>query len=110
MERDIFLAIDVGTGSVRVALIGRDGKLHAVIQKEHDQVTPHHGWSEQSATQWWKGARDGITHLLKYHPDYRDRLLCICTCGQMHGTVLVDADNKPTLDLVPLWNDKRNEA
>ena len=110
MERDIFLAIDVGTGSVRVALIGRDGKLHAVIQKEHNQITPHHGWSEQSATQWWKGTRDGITHLLKDHPEYRDRLLCICTCGQMHGTVLVDADNKPTLDLVPLWNDKRNEA
>ena len=31
----------------------------------------------------------------------------ICVCGQMHGTVMLDADGQLTRDTAPLWNDKR---
>jgi xylulokinase len=36
-----------------------------------------------------------------------DRIAAIAACGQMHGTVLIDAAGEPVLDAVPLWNDKR---
>ncbi|MDR3497165.1 MAG: FGGY family carbohydrate kinase [Ancalomicrobiaceae bacterium] len=104
------MAIDVGTGSVRVALVGLDGTIRAIIQREHEQVTPRPGWSEQSASQWWANAEAGIRQIVAEHPDARSRLLAISTCGQMHGTVLVDDDCRPVLDAVPLWNDKRCEA
>ena len=35
------------------------------------------------------------------------RVAALCACGQMHGTVLVDDDGRPTREAVPLWNDKR---
>jgi len=110
MVRDRILAIDIGTGSVRVALVSLDGRITAMVQHEHDQLTPRHGWSEQRASQWWANAESGIRQILADHPDAADRLLCIATCGQMHGTVLVDDDLRPVLDEVPLWNDKRCEA
>ena len=40
-------------------------------------------------------------------PGAAGRVEAVCACGQMHGTVLVDADGRPTRDAVPLWNDKR---
>lgn len=110
MARDRILAIDIGTGSVRVALVGLDGHIEAMVQREHDQFTPRHGWSEQRASQWWTNAEDGIRRILAAHPDAASRLLSVATCGQMHGTVLVDDDLRPVLDEVPLWNDKRCEA
>lgn len=110
MTRDTVLAIDVGTGSVRVALVGLDGTIFAMVQREHDQITPQHGWSAQRASQWWANAHDGIREILSDHPEMARRLLCVSTCGQMHGTVLVDEAGEPAYDEVPLWNDKRCEA
>ena len=37
-SRDLFLAIDVGTGSVRSALVDINGNLVAFQAKEHDQL------------------------------------------------------------------------
>jgi xylulokinase len=39
-----------------------------------------------------------------------DRIAAVAVCGQMHGTVLIDAGGEPVLDAVPLWNDKRTRA
>lgn len=109
MMRDTVLAIDVGTGSVRVALVGLDGTILAMVQREHDQITPQRGWSAQRASQWWTNAHDGIRQILSENQGIARRLLCVSTCGQMHGTVLVDDDGRTVLDEVPLWNDKRCE-
>lgn len=110
MKRDTILAIDVGTGSVRVALVDLDGTILAMVQREHDQITPQRGWSAQRASQWWANAHDGIRQILSENQGVARKLLCVSTCGQMHGTVLVDEDGQTVLDEVPLWNDKRCEA
>ena len=39
-SRDLFLAIDVGTGSVRSALVDAHGKILAFEAKEHAQIVP----------------------------------------------------------------------
>jgi sugar (pentulose or hexulose) kinase len=55
-SRDLFLAIDVGTGSVRAALVDTNGNLVAFQAKEHDQIVLRPGWAEQRPRQWWEGA------------------------------------------------------
>jgi xylulokinase len=37
---DLFLTIDVGTGSVRAALVDRRGKVVAIAAREHEQIVP----------------------------------------------------------------------
>ena len=108
MARDLLLAIDVGTGSVRAALLTPAGETLAFAAQEHEQIVPRFGWSEQRPADWWSGAVAVIRRVLDALPDAAARIAAIGACGQMHATVLVDSNGRPALEAVPLWNDKRN--
>ena len=105
--RDLYLAIDVGTGGLRSALVDPDGHILAFSHKEHEQIVPRYGWSEQRPEDWWQGTLATIVDVLGKVEDAAGRVAAICACGQMHGSVLIDDDGNPTLEAVPLWNDKR---
>ena len=107
--RDLFLAIDVGTGSVRAGLVDGAGRVLAIRAREHEQIVPRHGWSEQRPAEWWEGAVASVREALAAVEDAPARVAALCVCGQMHGTVLVDAEGRLTRETVPLWNDKRAE-
>lgn len=106
-RKDLFLAIDVGTGSVRAALFTHAGGMLALAAREHDQIVPAFGWAEQRPADWWDGAVDSIRRVLEAVDGAAHRIDAIAACGQMHGAVLVDAAGELTLDAVQLWNDKR---
>ncbi len=106
--RDLYLAIDVGTGGLRAALVGRDGRTCAFSHREHEQIVPHFGWSEQRPADWWAGTRAAIREVLANVEDAPARVAAICTCGQMHGSVLIDDDGELTREAALLWNDKRS--
>ena len=105
-----FLAIDVGTGSVRAALVDSRGAIRGIAAREHEQIVPRYGWSEQRPVDWWDGAVAAIREVLDKTPGAAANIAAICACGQMHGTVLIDADGRLTRDTAPLWNDKRTFA
>jgi xylulokinase len=107
MKKDLLLAIDIGTGSVRAALVTETGKFLAFAAKEHEQVVLHYGWSQQSPRTWWEGATFTIRRVVGQVPHGADRVAAIAACGQMHGTVLIDGAGELVLEEVPLWNDKR---
>ncbi|MBV9488565.1 MAG: pentose kinase [Verrucomicrobia bacterium] len=106
-SRDLFFAIDVGTGSVRSALVDVNGNVVAFQAKEHGQIVPRPGWAEQRPREWWEGVVETTRAVLQSVPGAADRIAATAACGQMHGTVLIDAAGDPVLDAVPLWNDKR---
>lgn len=109
-RKDLVLAIDVGTGSVRAALVDLHGKILAFRAREHSQIVPAFGWAEQRPDDWWEGTAGSIRAVLDAVEDAPHRVLAVAACGQMHGTVLIDADGQLTLDAVQLWNDKRPSA
>lgn len=106
--RDLYLAIDVGTGGLRSALLDKNGKILGYSHKEHEQIVPQFGWSEQRPDDWWQGTLQTIHDVLKTVENAAARVGAICSCGQMHGTVLIDDDGNLTRSTVPLWNDKRS--
>ena len=107
MMRDLTLAIDVGTGSIRAALVDATGTIRHVAVREHDQIVPQFGWAEQRAEDWWTGVVATVRDVLAAVDGARDSIAAVAACGQMHGTVLVDGAGRPTRTTVPLWNDKR---
>mgnify|MGYP003848093583 FL=1 len=109
MERDLFLAIDVGTGGIRSALVTGDGEILKICHKEHEQIVPRYGWSEQRPADWWAGTVETVNQVLSLVDGAADRVAAICACGQMHGAVLVDDDGLLTRETAPLWNDKRTQ-
>ncbi len=110
MTRDLTLSIDIGTGSVRAALIDGNGAILHISSCEHDQIVPQFGWSEQRPLDWWAGVVASIRATLAAVEGARNRIAAVCACGQMHGTVLVDGAGRPTREAAPLWNDKRTAA
>jgi xylulokinase len=106
-DKDLTLSIDVGTGSVRAALVDGRGAIVAIEAVEQRQIVPAFGWAEQSVEGWWSGVAQAIRAALAKTPDAAHRISAICACGQMHGAVLVDDSGRPTRANAPLWNDKR---
>jgi xylulokinase len=107
MARDLVLAIDIGTGSVRAAAVDAAGRILHIARSEQEQVVPAFGWSEQRAEDWWDGAVASVRATLAALGADAARIGSVVACGQMHGTVLIDAAGRPTRPAVPLWNDKR---
>ena len=87
---DLTLSIDVGTGSVRAALVDPSGTILAIAAVEQHQIVPAFGWAEQSVEGWWSGVVQAIRTVLDQVPGSAGRIAAVCACGQMHGTVLVD--------------------
>lgn len=108
MSQDLFLAIDVGTGSVRAALVDTKGRILAVCSREHEQIVPQFGWSEQRPEDWWSGVVAAIRQVLAEGPAAQSRVAAVAACGQMHGTVLVGSGGELVRETAPLWNDKRS--
>jgi xylulokinase len=106
-SRDLTLAIDVGTGGVRSALVDQQGTILALEHRPHEQIVPRYGWSEQLASQWWAGTVSSTRAVLDRVPGAAGRVAAVAVCGQMHGTVLLDEAGELARDAVPLWNDKR---
>ena len=107
MAQDLTLSVDIGTGSVRAALVDSFGVIVHIAAREHEQIVPAFGWAEQRPEDWWLGVVQSIRMVLASVDDARNRIAAICVCGQMHGTVLVDAAGELTRHTAPLWNDKR---
>jgi xylulokinase len=107
MTKDLLLAIDVGTGSARAALVSHAGKIIAFASQEYDQVIPRFAWAQQAPRIWWEGVLFSIRRVIEEIPDAPERIAGIAACGQMHATVLIDGAGELTLEEVPLWNDKR---
>jgi len=107
MKKDLLLAIDIGTGSARAALVSLSGSILAFAAREYDQIVPRFGWSQQRPRTWWEGVVFAIRCVLESAPKVPERIAGIAACGQMHGTVLIDEYGELVLEEVPLWNDKR---
>src|ERR1700683_2460191 len=107
MKKDLLLAIDDGTGSVCADLITVAGETAAFSAREHDQIVPQFGWSEQRPESWWAGAGASVRTVLGKIDQGSHRVAGVAACGQMHATVLIDDDGQLVLDWAPLWNDKR---
>lgn len=102
-----FVALDIGTGSTRAAAVSVDGRILNVAAQEYDQIIPAYGWSEQRPDDWWNAAKAALTRVATWARGSGIRIEAIAACGQMHGTVLIDADGRLTRQTAPLWNDKR---
>ena len=107
MAADLTLSIDVGTGSVRAALVDGSGAILHIAAREHDQIVPQFGWAEQRPLDWWAGVCRSIRDALAAVDDAAERVAAVCACGQMHGTVLIDEGGRLARETAPLWNDKR---
>jgi len=105
-----FLGIDLGSSSVKIALVSCDsGKPLAVVQepkKEMAIAAEKKGWAEQDPEDWWDYVCRGIKKIKKDCDISKDDIVGIGIAYQMHGLVLVDDEGSPLRHSI-IWCDGR---
>jgi xylulokinase len=103
------LGIDVGTGGTRAVLVDSHGRVLSAATAEHAPMrSPRIGWAEQSPEDWWSAACQAIQACLARGSASAQDVTGIGLTGQMHGLVLLDANDQVVRPAL-LWCDQRTE-
>lgn len=106
----LLLGIDLGTSSIKVAVVDAATQRSLVTVQFPDSETPilspKAGWAEQSPETWWEHVQQAI---LKAHASGRYDPAAIGAIGiayQMHGLVITDKDHQVLRPSI-IWCDSR---
>src|ERR1700678_631055 len=106
----LLLGIDLGTSSVKVAVM--DADTHRVLatasypDTEAAIISRQPGWAEQSPEIWWQQVKEAIARVHATGAYDPADIVAIGIAYQMHGLVLVDKDQRVLRDSI-IWCDSR---
>ncbi|GIO13469.1 xylulose kinase [Cohnella xylanilytica] len=100
------VGVDLGTSAVKTLLVSQDGTVKAEATREYPLYHEKSGWSEQEPEDWVTGTLESLKELISGSGVSAEDIEGISFSGQMHGLVLLDADNRPVRRAI-LWNDTR---
>jgi xylulokinase len=103
----MFLGIDIGTSEVKVLLLNDAHHVVGIAGSSLDISRPHLGHSEQEPEAWWLATQTALVQLKSKRPGQFAAIRAIGLSGQMHGAVLLDANNQVLRPAI-LWNDTRS--
>jgi xylulokinase len=103
------VGVDSSTTATKAVLVDRSGDVVAVGVDEYGYDTPQPGWSQQKPDLWWQATQRAVASALADAGVRGDDVGAVGLTGQMHGSVLLDADGEPVRPAL-LWNDQRTAA
>jgi xylulokinase len=106
---ELLLGIDVGTSSVKAALVDLRGRLQATAQAEYPLHHIRTAWVEQNPEDWWRGTCDAIRETLAKVAHGRERVRGVAVSCQTPTLLPLDRRGQPLRPAV-IWMDRRAEA
>ncbi|ACT03769.1 xylulokinase [Paenibacillus sp. JDR-2] len=100
------VGIDLGTSAVKALLVDKNGTVAAEASRSYPLFHEHSGWSEQKPEDWVQATIEALNEVASSNGIAAEQIEGISFSGQMHGLVLLNADNKPVRNAI-LWNDTR---
>jgi glycerol kinase len=100
-------AIDQGTASTRFVLFDRDGRIAAIDQREHAQLTPRPGWVEHDAVEIWQRTREVIDGALERAGASAAQITAIGITNQRETTVIWERESGEPIHNAVVWQDTR---
>jgi xylulokinase len=100
------LAIDLGTGGPKVALVSRAGEVLDSELEPTTTVMRPGGGAEQRPEDWWRAITTAATRLLGRERSNAGAIRGVAVTGQWAGTVAVDDRGEPLGDAL-IWLDAR---
>lgn len=100
----LYIGVDLGTSAVKLLLMDEKGKIQKIVSRDYPISFPNPGWSEQNPEDWLRETMKGIGDLV--NDCDRSTVAGIGVCGQMHGLVILDENDKVIRPAI-LWNDGR---
>jgi len=106
-NKDLLLAIDNGTQSVKALVFDLAGNLLAKERVHFDPYfSEHPGWAEQDPEVFWESLCIACRRLFEKMPSYRERIAGVSLTTQRATVLNVDKEGKPLRPAI-LWLDQR---
>ena len=105
--QNYLLGIDVGTSSLKVAVISEDGKLAGMCAREYEPMTLNPGWQEISAENIWQSILWCLRQLITQQGIDPSKIAGIGTSCLCPGLVALDADGNVIHDPI-IYSDRRS--
>lgn len=102
----MYLGIDLGTSEVKAVLVDDAQRCVARAGVKLEISRPQRLWSEQAPEDWWRATCSAVAQLRSGAPQALSAVSAIGLSGQMHGAVLLDAEDRVLRSAI-LWNDGR---
>jgi sugar (pentulose or hexulose) kinase len=110
VSRDLLLALDAGTQSVRALAFDAQGTLVARSRVPIEPyVSPRPGWAEQDPEYFWTALCEACQGLWAQDAGLKDRVAGVALTTQRGTVVNLDADGRPLRPAI-LWLDQRRAA
>ena len=106
---DYVLGVDIGSGSVKLTLLSREGKIAATAGCEYPTYYPHVGWCEQDPEDWCRAFKTAFGDILKTAGVGAERIKALSFDAATHTAVLL-GEQKQVLRRAILWTDQRSKA
>lgn len=90
----ILLGLDIGTTSTIGILVESEGRRLATASRPVDLHSPHSGWAEEDAEQWWTNAAAVIRELIAVAAIAPRDITAIGVTGMVPALLLLDADGR----------------
>lgn len=103
----MYIGIDIGTSEVKALLLGTDQRVVGTGGSPLTVSRPQPGHSEQDPAHWWAATCAALASLRAAYPGEYAAVEAIGLSGQMHGAVLLDAQDRVLRPAI-LWNDTRS--
>lgn len=106
---EVILAIDIGTSSVKVAIINLRGKLVKTFQTSYPTHYLKPNILEQNPEDWWDAVKSGIYQILKEQQTsniFKYSIIGIACCGHSPTLVCIDKQGKILRPAI-IWQDSR---
>ncbi|WP_332697726.1 xylulokinase [Halalkalibacter lacteus] len=100
------IGVDLGTSAVKVLLMNNKGEVCLEVSKSYPLIQEKSGYSEQDPTEWVGKTTEALTELVRQFDGDAESIEGISFSGQMHGLVLLDAEQNVLRNAI-LWNDTR---
>ena len=100
----LYIGIDLGTSSVKLLMLNREGEILGEVMREYPLEFPRPGWSQQNPEDWKSAVLDGLRELTENCD--KSQIAGIGCGGQMHGLVVLDENDRVIRPAI-LWNDGR---
>ena len=88
MIKDLALGIDIGTTSVKVILIGKDGSIIREISRDHDLISLEPGFAEEDPAAWWDSVKVILREVAA--SAFVQRIASVGVTGMVPTLILVD--------------------
>ena len=105
----MYLGLDLGTSELKALLLDAQHQVIASVGEPLTVQRPQALWSEQQPADWWAACDRALLRLAALQPAAMAAVRAIGLSGQMHGAVLIDAQQQVLRPAI-LWNDGRSGA